>query len=99
MTQKGLPALLDLVDAGAKVKATGFGRVDIDIPQALEKIAQRNSKALIFGTDIPSTRAKRAFAPSDIDLIKKVLGPSLSRQVLWSNARALYRLNEGALKA
>ena len=99
MTQQGLPVLLDLVDAGAKVKATGFGRVDIDIPQALEKITLRNSKALIFGTDIPSTRAKRAFAPSDIDLIKKVLGPSLSRQVLWSNAIALYGLNKSALKA
>ena len=99
MTQNGLPVLLDLVDAGAKVKATGFGRVDIDIPRALEKITLRNSKALIFGTDIPSTRAKRAFAPSDIELIKKVLGPSLSRQVLWSNAMALYRLNKGALKA
>jgi hypothetical protein len=32
-------------------------------------------------------------------LIKKVLGPSLSRQVLWSNGIALYGLNKSALKA
>ena len=92
MTQKGLPVILELVKAGAKIKATGFGRVDINVPAALEKITTLNSKALVFGTDIPSTRAKRAFAPSDIELIKHVLGPDLSMQVLWSNARQLYRL-------
>jgi hypothetical protein len=44
MTQQGLPALLDLVDAGAKVKATGFGRVDIDIPQAAIDVLQQFKK-------------------------------------------------------
>ena len=92
MTQKGMPVILELVKAGAKINATGFGRVDIDVPTAIEKITALDSKALVFGTDIPSTRAKRAFAPHDIDLIKNVLGPQLSTQVLWSNARELYRL-------
>ncbi len=92
MTKKGLPAVLDLVDAGACIKATGFGRVDMDIPKALEKIAARNPNALVFGTDLPSTRAKRAFDPKDMGLIKQVLGAELANKVLWSNARRLYRL-------
>jgi len=92
MTRRGLPALLDLVDAGARVKATGFGRVDLDVPAALEAVARRSPDALVFGTDIPSTRARRPFMPSDIQLVRDVLGEDLSRRALWSNGRSLYRL-------
>ena len=66
--------------------------VVLELVKAGEKITSLDSKALVFGTDIPSTRAKRVFAPRDIELIKNVLGPPLSSQVLWSNARQLYRL-------
>ena len=65
--------LLDLVAAGCKVKATGFGRVKLDVPATLEAIAKKNPNALVFGTDIPSTRAERPFLPSDIDLVERVL--------------------------
>ena len=91
MTAAGLPVLLDLVDAGAKVKATGFGRVDMDVPKTLQTIAARNPKALMFGTDIPSTRAKRPFMPADIALVKDALGPELARRALWSNGVELYK--------
>lgn len=94
MSEKGLPVLLDLVDAGAYVKATGFGRVDMNVPIVLEKIAASNPNALIFGTDLPSTRAKRPFSRTDIELIKQVLGPVLARKALWSNARSLYQLSK-----
>lgn len=96
MTEKGLPVLLDLVDAGACVKATGFGRVEMNVPLVLETIAARNPNALVFGTDLPSTRAKRPFDPKDIEMLKQVLGPDLARKALWSNARALYRLPQSA---
>jgi predicted TIM-barrel fold metal-dependent hydrolase len=92
MTEKGLPVLLDLVDAGACVKATGFGRVNMNVPKMLEAVARRSSNALVFGTDLPSTRAKRPFDVSDITLIKDVLGKSLSDLVFWNNPRNLYRL-------
>ncbi|WP_226817053.1 amidohydrolase family protein [Advenella sp. FME57] len=91
MTEEGLPVLLDLVDAGARIKATGFGRVKMNVPKVLERIAQRNPDALIFGTDLPSTRAKRPFQAQDIQTIREVLGPQLSRKVLWDNAVSLYR--------
>ena len=91
MTQAGMPVLLDLVDAGAKVKASGFGRVDMDIPSALSCIAERNNCALMFGTDFPSTRARRPFDPSDISVIRDVLSLADAERALWQNAIELYQ--------
>lgn len=92
MTEAGLPVVLDLVSAGARVKATGFGRVQMDVPRALESIAKRDPAALIFGTDMPSTRARRPFEPADMALVRQVLGDDLAGRVFWDNARAAYRL-------
>jgi predicted TIM-barrel fold metal-dependent hydrolase len=92
MTETGLPVVLDLVAAGAKVKATGFGRVKLNVESALQRIAERNPGALVFGTDIPSPRAERPFAPADIDLVERALGPELARKAFWDNPRALYRV-------
>lgn len=92
MTQAGVPVLLDLVAAGCKVKATGFGRVKLDVPATLEAVAKADPSALVFGTDIPSTRAERPFEPSDIDLVEQVLGPELAQKAFWDNPIALYRV-------
>jgi predicted TIM-barrel fold metal-dependent hydrolase len=92
MTEEGLPVLLDLVEAGWKVKATGFGRAKLDVPKVLEAVAKKNPNALVFGTDIPSTRAQRPFLATDIDLIEKVLGPDLANKAFWDNPLALYRV-------
>jgi predicted TIM-barrel fold metal-dependent hydrolase len=92
MTEEGIPVLLDLVAAGCKVKATGFGRVKLDVPKALESVAKKSPDALVFGTDIPSTRAQRPFQASDIDLVEQVLGPELANKAFWDNPLALYRV-------
>ncbi|NDH63003.1 MAG: hypothetical protein EBY18_15440 [Alphaproteobacteria bacterium] len=92
MTQAGVPVLLDLVAAGCKVKATGFGRVKLDVPATLEAVARKSPDALVFGTDLPSTRAARPFQPADIDLVEKVLGPELTQKAFWDNPVALYRV-------
>ncbi|OHV07677.1 amidohydrolase family protein [Kushneria phosphatilytica] len=91
LSREGLGLLLELVDAGVKVKASGFGRTDCDIPATLAAIAERNRHALMFGTDLPSTRAPRPFHPDDIGLIRHALGPEESRLALRDNALALYR--------
>ena len=91
MTEAGLPVVLDLVRAGAKVKASGFGRVKLDLAGAIERIAKVNPAALMFGTDLPSTRAERPFAVDDINLIERVLGAELAGKVHWDNAVELYR--------
>lgn len=90
LSAAGLPILLKLVEGGAYVKATGFGRVDLDVPAALRAIAAANPAALVFGTDLPSTRARRPFAAGDIDLVCDTLGDNLARRVLYDNAAALY---------
>ena len=61
-------------------------------PRALEAIARRDPTALVFGTDMPSTRAQRPFAPGDLALLRQVLGADLAQRATWDNARAAYRL-------
>lgn len=92
----GLRHVLDLVAAGAKVKATGFGRVDFDVADALRRIAAADPSALMFGTDLPSTRAPRPFDPSDVDLLTRALeDDALVQAALAANALALYRPRAG----
>lgn len=91
MTEAGLPVLLDFVAAGAKVKATGFGRVKLDVPKALARIHEKDPSALVFGTDLPSTRAERPFEKADIDLVVTTLGAAEAKRVLYENGAALYR--------
>jgi len=45
---------LELVDAGVKVKATGFGRVDLDPGEVVRRIVDVDPTALMAGTDLPS---------------------------------------------
>ncbi len=93
----GLPTVLKLVEHGAKVKATGFGRVTLDVTAAMKAIVSVNAEALVFGTDLPSTRAQRPFSPADIELIRNELGPDVAQQVLYDNAIALYRPGRPAM--
>jgi predicted TIM-barrel fold metal-dependent hydrolase len=91
LSAAGLPALLRLAGAGVHVKASGFGRVDFDVPAALAALAAANPAALLFGSDLPSTRAPRPFRAADIALIEQALSPPLARRALRDNAVALYR--------
>jgi predicted TIM-barrel fold metal-dependent hydrolase len=93
LDRAALPVLLRLVARGARVKATGFGRVDLDVPATLRAIAAADPRALLFGTDLPSTRAARPFADADVDLIRATLGAA-APAVLRDNALALYRPRE-----
>ncbi|UYP19765.1 amidohydrolase family protein [Rhodococcus sp. Z13] len=92
LSAAGLPALLRLVECGVRVKATGFGRVDFPVADALRAIADADPGALVFGTDLPSTRAPRPFADTDVTLVTEALGPDLAEGVLWRNATDLYRI-------
>lgn len=97
LSRAGLPALLRLVERGARVKATGFGRGDLDVPSTLRAIAAANPDALLFGTDLPSTRAPRPFADADVDLVREALGDDLARRALHDNAIAFYRPRSGTM--
>src|SRR5918994_1582460 len=90
ITRDGYPALLRLVEKGVKVKATGFGRVQLDLPTALREISAVDPGALIFGTDLPGTRAERPFEEADTEVIVETLGETLTERVLHENATSWY---------
>lgn len=92
LSREGFPRLLSLVERGVRVKATGFGRVDFDVKQALRDINSANPSALMFGTDLPSTRAPRPFTDDDVMLVTTALGEEMARKVFYENAAGFYRL-------
>lgn len=91
LSQTGLPTLLRLAERGVHVKATGFGRLDFDPSPVLRELARANPDALLFGTDLPSTRAPRPFRVDDLHLVSASLEPDLAVKALFHNAVALYR--------
>ncbi len=91
LSKGGFTTLLWLVENGVYVKATGFGRVDFDLKRALKDISRANPHALIFGTDLPSTRAPRPYSHEDLLLVVDALGDDLAKKVFFENAIALYR--------
>ncbi|WP_166969502.1 amidohydrolase family protein [Brevibacterium atlanticum] len=90
MHADGLRNLLPLVERGVKVKATGFGRVELDPAEVVRLIVDTDPSALMVGTDLPSTRAERPFADSDLELIRDALTPDEADAVFWGNAAAFY---------
>ena len=91
LSTEGLPTLLRLVERGMKVKATGFGRIDMDVPAAIKALIKASPDCLMFGSDLPSQRARRPFENADIDLIRSSIDPGLERKVFYENALAFYR--------
>lgn len=91
LSEEGLPTLLRLAERGMHVKATGFGRATLDVPNAIRALAKANPDALMFGTDLPSQRARRPFEPNDIAILHDNIDPALERKVFWENAVAFYR--------
>jgi len=91
LSKAGFQTLLKLAEKGVRVKATGFGRVDFDVKPALTELYAANPKALMFGTDLPSTRAPRPYLDSDYTLILETLGEEKAANVFYKNAIEFYR--------
>ncbi|WP_420422672.1 amidohydrolase family protein [Simkania sp.] len=90
LSKEGLPLMLKWVERGARVKATGFGRLDCDPLPLLQQIHRVNPEALMFGTDLPSTRAKRPFEQKDIELILQNFSQEDCESLLWTNGASFY---------
>lgn len=91
LSKEGFATLLRLVERGVHVKATGFGRVDFDLRRALLDIYSANPESLMFGTDLPSTRAPRPYLDDDFSLVIELLGSEKARRVFYENAVRFYR--------
>ncbi|GFO68392.1 2-pyrone-4,6-dicarboxylate hydrolase [Geomonas limicola] len=91
LSREGFPTLLKLAELGVRVKATGFGRVDFEVKTALRELAAANPAALMFGTDLPSTRAPRPYQDRNLDTVIEALGEDLAQKALALNALDFYR--------
>lgn len=91
LSKNGFKTLLNLVEKGVHIKATGFGRVDFDVPTALQEIHAVNPHALMFGTDLPSTRAPRPYRDEDFQLVIETFGEQVAQDIFYNNAIAFYK--------
>lgn len=91
LSAAGFPTLLKLAEQGVYVKATGFGRVDFPVPQALKGLFAANPDVLLFGTDLPSTRAAVPYSEKDLRLVVETLGEKNAKKIFFDNAIPLYR--------
>lgn len=96
LSRAGLPLLIRLLEQGVRVKATGFGRVDFAIEPALKDLYSANPDALMFGTDLPSTRAPVPYSDNDFHRLVDTLGEVAARAVLSQNAIAFYKPKRSA---
>lgn len=91
MTSVHRDVLLRLVSRGVRVKATGFGRVQLDVASTIRELHKENPEALMFGTDLPSTRARVPFHPGDVELVADILAEDMSL-ALYDNGAHFYGL-------
>ena len=90
LSKAGFKTLLNLADNGVYIKATGFGRIDFDPCNALKDLYSANPDCLMFGTDLPSTRAPRPFDDRDVQLISNSFDERIAEKILWRNALKFY---------
>jgi len=96
LDSNGLDRLRLLASKGVYIKATGFGRLDFDAFDAIKMLYSENPDVLMFGTDLPSTRASKPFEDSHLFELSGVLDADGVNKVLWHNARRFYRLDDGS---
>ncbi len=90
LSKDGLNDLYYWADKGVKIKATGFGRLDFNPITAMKKIYSINPDALMFGTDLPSTRAKTPFSFEHLQRIKDNFSDEAQKKIVYQNALKWY---------
>jgi predicted TIM-barrel fold metal-dependent hydrolase len=85
--------LLDLVERGVRIKASGFDRLESDPIPLMRDLYAANPACLMFGSDLPSARTSRSFDEGDLQRIGDALCTKAVRRVLCDNARQFYRIH------
>lgn len=93
MDKEANEIVLGLVGAGVKLKATGFGRIGFEPISFMKKVYEVNSSALMFGTDLPSTRAETPFSYDDVVAINSAFSQEELHNIYSKNALDFYRIN------
>jgi len=85
--------LKKIVHANIPIRVTGFGRVGYnrdEIRELISTLYSENPSSLMFGSDLPSTRAKERFSYDDIQLIKETVGSEAQDRIFFENAEKWY---------
>src|SRR5690554_2206794 len=94
MARSGLSQIQKLAENGVHIKASGFGRTEVDVAKAVKSLYATNPDCLMFGTDLPSTRAERPFNVRDIETVCEALGDDKAiDKVFAGNAADFYHIN------
>ena len=91
LNKSGFKLLTKLAEKGVKIKATGFSRVDFDISTALKELYSANPESLMFGSDLPSTRAPKPYSDNDFTLVADTLCEAAAIKVFSKNAIEFYK--------
>lgn len=94
LSREGFPSLCRLVEQGARVKATGFSRGDLDPLPAIRTLLSINPGSVMFGSDLPSTRAPVPYQSSDLALLDELEDDRLIAAVRFRNALDCYRVGD-----
>lgn len=92
LSKSGLGLLRRLAEKEVRIKATGFGRVDFSVKPVLQDLHSANPSSLMFGTDLPSTRAPVPYSNDDFLLVIDALGEIGAKDVMSRNAMNFYGL-------
>lgn len=93
LSKAGFVSLKKLVEKGAIVKATGFGRINFDPIKAIRELITINANSVLFGTDLPSTRAQVPFSVTDVQIIIDNFDTNEINNILFENANKLYGIS------
>lgn len=94
LSHEGLNDLTFWIEKGVRVKATGFGRIDFDPLPVMKKIYDINPQALMFGTDLPSTRSDIPFSEKDVLLMTDNFSVDELENIFYNNAKGWYGSRE-----
>ncbi len=97
LSESAYETVLKLAEKGVRIKATGFGRLDLDIKKAVKDISEINEDVLMFGTDLPSTRANRVFNKEDIYMIMETVSSKTASKILYKNALSFYGIRDNQI--
>jgi len=91
LSKSGFKLLSQLAEKGVKIKATGFSRVDFNVTKALKELYTINPSSLMFGSDLPSTRAPTPYSDNDFIRVAETLGEDAAIKVFSKNAIEFYK--------
>lgn len=96
MHKCSIDKLKRIVNADIPIRLTGFGRIEYErdeIREIIVKLYSENPSCLIFGSDLPSTRANYRFSYNDIKLIKETVGKEAQDRIFLQNGENWYLNN------